>query len=291
MAAESGNIIRFTYTGADGERIPDEATHVFVKARVIREGAFDEHNNIEEVICHEDVEKIEGNAFRGCRSLRRVIMPNVKIVEEGAFWYCHALEHVECDKLERVGERAFGCCGSLRNINLPSARMVQRGAFRSCSALTDVKFGRRMERIEGEAFDYCYNLYGIIIPLKDGLFTDDYIFKLYRVDLIEGELHETIAALHLDEWRNDMNEEIDSINNQVFPQRDRTVRRWIRSVLDKIVHYQAEHRRLLDDAATTLGRVFSQDIVMNNILHFLELPSYTFDEVENNDEDDNNDEE
>ena len=301
MAAEGDNIVRFTYTGADGEVIPRRATHVIVKARKVREEAFFRHRNIVEVIFDDIVEKIEASAFLWCRRLRRVIMRGGKIVEQCAFEDCTALEYVECDKLEIIGGFAFNWCGSLRNINLPLARIVHRGAFRSCNALTDVKFGNKLERIEEKVFDGCYNLFGVTIPLKDGLFTEDDIFKycrfLYRVDLIEGELHETIAALHLDEWRNDMNEEVDLIR-QILPHRDRrekaqAIRRWIRSVLRKIIHYQAEHHRLLEgDVATMLQCelpvAFSQDIVMNNVLPFLELPSYTFevgrDEHDNNDE-------
>ena len=64
----------------------------------------------------------------------------------------------------------------------------------------------------------------------------------------------------------------------------RAIRTWIRSVLGKIIHYKAEHQRLLDgDVATTLQPVLPQDIVMNNVLPFLKLPSYTF-EVEDYEE-------
>ena len=44
MAAEGGSIVRFTYTGQ--ENIPDDITHVIVRARVILAGAFYEHPNI-----------------------------------------------------------------------------------------------------------------------------------------------------------------------------------------------------------------------------------------------------
>ena len=77
MAAEGGNIVWFTYTGADGEIIPDEATHILVQAKFIRAEAFRGRRNIVEVICNGDVEKIERNVFRGCHSLRWVIMPGV----------------------------------------------------------------------------------------------------------------------------------------------------------------------------------------------------------------------
>ena len=55
MAALGGNIVRFTYTGAEGEVIPQEATHITVTARVIREGAFEGRENIVEVICDDRV--------------------------------------------------------------------------------------------------------------------------------------------------------------------------------------------------------------------------------------------
>ena len=297
-------VVRFTYTGADDERIPDEATHIFVQARVIRRNAFRNHRKIVEIICHDDVEKIEAYAFFDCPSLRRVIMPGVKIVERSAFLDCEALEDVECDKLEIIiGFHAFGWYEYLRSINLPSARIVRSSAFFSCRDLTDVKFGSKLERIEVRAFHNCRSLERITIPLKDGLIPADNIFiecdNLHKVDLVEGELHETIAALHLKEWRNGMHGEIDSIN-QSLPNADpgswarpdeqepgeiaQEIRRWIRSVLEKITRYQAEHRRLLEEDVATILQcelpvAFSQDIVMKSALPFLELPPYTF-EVE-----------
>eukprot|EP00986_Skeletonema_menzelii_P018683 scaffold26677_cov188-Skeletonema_menzelii.AAC.7 len=252
MAAEGGSIVWFTYTGADGEVIDDEATHVIVQARVIRAIAFHRHPNIVEVICNDDVEKIEEYAFFKCPSLRRIIMRGVKVIEWSAFKWCTALHDVECGKLEIIGQGAFWKCESLRSINLTSARIVEVEAFRECGALEDVKFGGKLERIEMEAFRNCKSLERITIPLKDGLINDDDVFmgceNLDQVDLVEGELHETIDALHSEEWKNDMNEDI----------------------------------------ATTLEiAVSNNDIVLNNVLPFLELPSFTFElEADEDDEDD-----
>ena len=76
MAAEGGDIVRFTYTGAEGERILDEATHITVaeSCTSVRSDAFKYHPNIVEVICHLHVEKIEHAAFYKCPNLKRVIM-------------------------------------------------------------------------------------------------------------------------------------------------------------------------------------------------------------------------
>eukprot|EP00984_Skeletonema_dohrnii_P012628 scaffold5150_cov150-Skeletonema_dohrnii-CCMP3373.AAC.2 len=286
-------IIRFNYTGED-RRVPDDATHITVdqSVRVIPENAFRGNDNIVEVICDVNVKGVGGCAFDLCLPLRRVIMPGVEVVEEEAFLCCRALTYVECGKLEIIKVQAFGRCESLRSINLPSAKIVEEGVFWGCEALTDVKFGSKLERIKEGAFVNCPFLERITIPLKDGIVADDDIFRacdnLKHVDLVEGPVHATIAALQLEEWRNDMYGEINSIN-QILPTtpagegyfdqggKARAIRTWIRSVLGKIIHYKAEHQRLLNEqVATTLGLALSQDIVMNNVLPFLELPSYTF---------------
>ena len=285
---------RFNYTGED-EEVPDDVTHVTVdkSVTVIPEEAFYDNRNIVEVIFDVNVKKVEEGACDSCTSLRRVIMPGVEVVEEHAFNFCEALTDVECGKLEIIREHAFDKCYSLGSIDLLSAKFVKRAAFDE-TALTDAKFGSKLERIERWAFAGCPNLERITIPLKDGIITHDSIFtrcdNLKHVDLVEGPIHETIAALQLEEWRNDMSEEINSIN-QILPTvsagdaydvdddggKARAIRIWIRSVLRKVIHYQAEHQRVLDEqVATTLELALSQDIVMNNVLPFVYLPSYTF---------------
>ena len=303
-AVGDNNFMRYIYRGEEGEIIPDGATHITVAedVTVIREEAFRSHPNIVEIICHDGVKFIERCAFSDCLSLRRVIMPGVKILDEFAFDSCDELTDVACDKLEIIKEYAFAST-SLRSINMPSMRIVEMHAFSRCKALVDVKFGNKLERFDDEGtFFKCTSLERITIPLKDGIITADDIFQecdnLKYVDLIEGELHETIAALHLEEWGNDMNEEIDSIN-QILPsaragywddfggddqgEKAQTIRTWIRSVLGKIIHYQAEHQRILNEAAYTILLLLPQDIVTNNVLPFLELPSHTFEVEEDED--------
>eukprot|EP00984_Skeletonema_dohrnii_P034645 scaffold33620_cov151-Skeletonema_dohrnii-CCMP3373.AAC.1 len=307
MAAEGDRIIRFHYTDED-RRVPHYATHVTVdkSVTVIPEYAF-LGSNIVEIICDLNVKKVEEIAFDNCPSLRRVIMPGVEIVEWNAFSFCEALTDVECGKLEIIKQSAFCNCRSVGSIDLPSAKIVEEYAFRYCEALAVVKFGSKLERIEDEAFYRCTALHRITIPLKDGLIVDDSIFQgcdnLVHADLVEGPIHETVAALQLEEWRNDMNEEIDSIN-QILPTvssggintdaggKAQAIRTWIRSVLGKVIHYKVEHQRLLDEAAITLQLVLSQDTVMNNVLPFLELPSHSFEVEDHEDEaDDSGDEE
>ncbi len=64
----------------------------------------------------------------------------------------------------------------------------------------------------------------------------------------------------------------------------RVIRRWIRSILDKINYYIAEHERILDQEVATTLKVFLQaEIVMNNVLPFLALPLHTFEVEEEED--------
>ena len=228
-------------------------------------------------------------------------MPGVKIIEKRAFVHCSALADVEYDKLKRIGLEAFYSCSSLRSINLPSVKIVEELAFDSCTGLTDVNFGDKLESIGGQAFYCCVSLERIAIPLNHRIIAADDIFtecrNLKHVDLVGG-VHETIAALPVDEWRNDMNAAIDAIN-EILPNataggyspsvvynieggKGLAVKRWIRSVLRKIVDYKQQHCSMLTEATTPLVEelaLFPQDIVMNNVIPFLKLPSFTF-EVE-----------
>ncbi len=94
MAADT-NRRTYTYRGEEGEVIPRGATHVIVAAKVIPARAFCNHPNIEVLICHDGVEKIEHHAFQNCPRLRKVVMPGVLVVEYDAFQYCPALTDVE----------------------------------------------------------------------------------------------------------------------------------------------------------------------------------------------------
>eukprot|EP00984_Skeletonema_dohrnii_P030376 scaffold21779_cov69-Skeletonema_dohrnii-CCMP3373.AAC.1 len=213
----------YTFTGREGEVIPDGVTRVRIdeSLSVIPANAFRGNRHIEELECHDRVKTVKERAFYSCRYLRKVIMRGVRVFERLAFYNCEALADVECGKLERIGESAFGGCKSLTSINLPSAKIVERWALSWCTALTNVKFSDKLERIGRAAFWNCTSLERITIPLKDDVITADDTFQgcknLKHVDLVEeAVLRNTIAALLLDEWKIVMKDKIDSIN-QILP--------------------------------------------------------------------------
>jgi hypothetical protein len=90
-------------------------------------------------------------------------------------------------------------------------RERERGAFDYCKSLTDVKFGDKLERMEGRAFRYCTSLECIAIPLSNRIIVvdddddDDAFYTVFKgcdnlkhVDLVGG-VHETIAALPMED--------------------------------------------------------------------------------------------
>jgi len=169
------------------------------------------------------------------------------------------------DKLERIGSGAFGYCDSLQKIKMPSIRTIEVRAFERCAALSDVEFGGNLERIQQYTFYNCPNLRRIVIPLKDNIFPldptnqqydqFDQHFNLTKIDLVGG-IHKTISSLLLKRWRTEMNQEINRIN-QDLPRTNswdkiETIRTWIRTVIDIITHYKAEHYRLLKEDMTLL---------------------------------------
>ena len=277
-----------------GLRVPNDATHVSVheSVTVITANEFRTHPNIVELVCHVGVRKIEQRAFYSCQSLKRVIIPGVKVVEESAFGNCQALIYIECPKLERIGRDAFYACRSLGGINLQSVEIVKNSAFYDCEAMRDVKFGKSLKRINEWAFSHCPSLEAITLPLKFGLMSYDNTLQncteLKQVHLVEQEvLTETIAGLlHLD-WMIDMFAEMYSIyrllpdthagGDRIVGSKTRVIRSWMKRILRKINRYKTKHRNLLNEAATLLGHSLPNDIVANNVLPFLELPSHKFD--------------
>eukprot|EP00985_Skeletonema_marinoi_P013809 scaffold6903_cov119-Skeletonema_marinoi.AAC.1 len=218
--------------------------------------AFYGREHLIDVEFHDGIEKIGEAAFNCCWSLRGSIkLLGVKIIEMRAFQSCSNLSDVEFgDKLETIGESAFLNCKSLTNITMPCARSIGRWAFNN-----DLEVGEELETIQESAFHRCNALRRIAIPLKCmigiNVFSD--CPDLTTVELVGG-IHNTVASLHLERWRNEMKDEINRIN-QVLPNtntrpvsKSRLIQEWIRSVIRQFDHYKAEHIRLLKEATTLL---------------------------------------
>ena len=185
-----------------------------------------------------------------------------------AFLSCSALSDLEFgDKLETIGQGAFQYCESLRSIKMPSVRTVQAWAFKLCVQLTDIEFGIDLERIGCHSFYSCRSLQRIAIPLKENLFTFDSAQRRYTqfencknlttVDIVGAEeINNTVSSLLLERWKDEMNEVIGRINRELpgalADEKSNAIQQWIRSVINGVEHYKAEHNRLLKEHMTQL---------------------------------------
>jgi hypothetical protein len=264
--AEEENI--FVYVGGE-QVVPFGVTHVRIdrSVKIIPLGAFVGRRYLVFVETYDGIEKIEGDAFCGCDSLRGIKLPGVREIGNSAFSYCTSLMDVEFgDKLETIGQSAFSHC-SLRNITMPTVRTIERAAFIGCEQLTVAEFGKNLERIGGYVFMGCVNFQRIAIPLKDNIFPLDTVYQrctqfddcenLTTVDLVGVEgIHNTISSLLLESWKDKMNREIDRINlvlpNTPADEKTNEIRLWIRSVINRMEHYKAEHYELLKEDMTQL---------------------------------------
>ena len=266
MAAVGEDI--FVYMGGE-QRVPRGVTHILIDPSVkivgkLKFWVFWYRERLVSVIFHDGVEIIEEQAFWNCFSLSGGIkLIGVREIGQGAFSGCAALTVVEFgDRLETIGIGAFSGCASLRSIKSLSARIVQPQAFSRCEQLAEAEFGIDLEFIGFNSFCDCPNLRRVAIPLKYNLFQIDPIERRYTqfhrcdnlttVEIVGAEgLHKTISSLHLKNWRDDMSEEIDRINqelpNTFSCAKTGLIQRWIRSVINRMEHYKAEHNRLLKE--------------------------------------------
>jgi len=249
----------FVYTGGN-QFVPRNVRCVRIdkSVKIIPRLAFQYRYNLIYVEFHDGIEEIGERAFNCCYSLRGVKLLGVKIIGEGAFCDCRGLTDIKFgSQLERIGRRAFDHCISLRNITMPSARSIGQHAFCSCVRLTVFDLPEGLETIGIKAFQNCHRLRRITIQLncmiKDGVFWR--CPKLTTVDLVGG-IHNNIASLHLESWRDEMKDEINRIN-QVLPdtvaqEKTSVVRDWIRSVIRRLDYHKAQHKAMLKEATTLL---------------------------------------
>ena len=84
---------------------------------------------------------IGGAAFRGCRSLTSVTIPNsVTSIEGGAFFQCSGLTSVTIpNSVTSIGEGAFYECSGLPSVTIPnSVTSIGVNAFYECSGLPSI---------------------------------------------------------------------------------------------------------------------------------------------------------
>lgn len=122
---------------------------------------------IPEKINGQPVKSVGNDAFRECRRLTSISIPNgVTSIGDQAFYQCVNLTNIFIpNSVTSIGVGAFCDCRSLASILIPDGvTSIGASAFTLCIGLTDVSIPDSVTSIGNGAFSYCSNLTSISIP-------------------------------------------------------------------------------------------------------------------------------
>eukprot|EP00980_Cylindrotheca_fusiformis_P011870 scaffold2818_cov59-Cylindrotheca_fusiformis.AAC.5 len=159
--------------------VPATARRVKIAENITRipDKAFQDHQELEEVVLSSSVQVIGRWAFRGCKKLKSIlyqgiekeevgIPSNVNVIEIGAFGGCTSLATLVLNEgLEGVGEYAFSQCKSITEVSIPSTvKVIDNSVFWGCEHLARLGLKEGLERIGKGAFMECFSLSHVRIP-------------------------------------------------------------------------------------------------------------------------------
>ena len=158
----------------DGEKLLKASSSLYEVEYVVREGtevicdeAFRWCKSLQGVTIPNSVTSIGDEAFSGCESLQSVTIPNsVTSIGNEAFSDCESLQSVTIpNSVTSIGGGAFSGCVSLQSITIPnSVTKIGDGAFSSCKSLQSITIPNSVTKIGDYAFSWCESLQSVTIP-------------------------------------------------------------------------------------------------------------------------------
>ncbi len=116
---------------------------------------------------HEKTKIIVERAFKECRSLTSIIIPdNVITIGDETFYHCSALTSVMIgDGVTSIGNSAFAECGGLTEVRIGNSVIsIGAAAFGNCGSLTSIIIPNGVTSIANGTFSDCRSLTSIEIP-------------------------------------------------------------------------------------------------------------------------------
>ena len=146
--------------------IPSSLRSVTIMGGNILSGAFQNCNNLTNIIISDNVTSIGNSAFSGCKKLMNITIGNgVTSIDNSAFSGCSSLTSITIgDSVTSIGERAFSGCSSLVSITIGNGvTSISEETFSGCSSLTSITISDSVTSINNYAFSDCNNLQNIYI--------------------------------------------------------------------------------------------------------------------------------
>lgn len=104
---------------------------------------------------------IGGWAFNNNQNIENLIIPDsVKVICDSAFAWCENLKTVDLGAgVKIIGDGAFSGCENLRSIDIPgSVKHLGRNSFSGCRGMKSLSIGKGVTEIPQECFSFCESL-------------------------------------------------------------------------------------------------------------------------------------
>ncbi len=115
-------------------------------------GGFQNCGRLEVLTIPQTVQYISTNAFKNCRSLKKISLGGATSISTAAFENCTSLKEIDYGNVTSIDERAFYYCSGIEEINIPSTvTNVEHEAFYNCVGVKKIVINGE-KRIGRQAF-------------------------------------------------------------------------------------------------------------------------------------------
>ena len=115
-----------------------------------------------------NVTEIGKEAFRDCKSLKNIELPDtLETIGDYAFYGCYTLNEIHLpNSVVEIGRWAFSYCKNIQNVTIPyGVSKINWHTFQDCEALSNIEFLGSITKIDISAFEGCKSLK--VISLKN----------------------------------------------------------------------------------------------------------------------------
>ena len=148
--------------------------------------AFENCQNLEELIILAPVETIEDGAFMSANNLKSISgLHHLSEIKNYAFQDCLHLEEISLPNIRYIENSAFRNNRSLTNVNLGNVVKIGHHCFEDCISLTNIEGTEHVSEIGQSAFNNCTKISSISLPrlniIREGLFNNCESLKYFDV--------------------------------------------------------------------------------------------------------------
>lgn len=172
LPAEGGSVVATGKCGDDATWTLLDTGLLTINGTGTMEGYFEDYDGLitekpkewyqaTELRVQGSISWIGGDAFKDCRKLLKVTMPDsVKHIDGGAFYNCNNLEEVKISAgVKEIGMDAFAYCNNLKSVCIPAnISVLDMRTFEGCVNLETVELPSNLKQIKRDAFAGCKNL-------------------------------------------------------------------------------------------------------------------------------------